>query len=142
MKPACAGNGPKSKCQEFVFNDKKVDFGMVHGMIWLNIELFSGRTFGFDEKCSSTLILNLLEIGILNDSQSETVFKNKYILPIKDEFNYGFIDIELSLKGEATPKVAGFFSRAVLELENLQPAAKVQKEKQKVKVPKKYRENA
>ena len=67
MKPGSAGNGPKSKCQEFVFNDKKVDFGMVHGMIWLNIELFSGRTFGFDEKCSSTLILNLLEIGILND---------------------------------------------------------------------------
>ena len=86
-----------SKSQEFVFENKKLEFSMVHGMIWLNIELFSGRTFGFDEKCSSTLILNLLEQGILDQTKSNQIFKNKYVLPIKDEFNYGFVDLELSL---------------------------------------------
>ena len=52
-------------------------------MIWLNMEIFSGRTFGFDEKCSSTLIINLLEAGVLNETKSPgRIYKNQYVLPV------------------------------------------------------------
>ena len=50
---------------------------MRYGMIWLNLEIFSGRTFGFYEKCSSTLIINLLEAGVLSEAQAPgRIYKN------------------------------------------------------------------
>jgi len=114
---------------------------MRYGMIWLNLEIFSGRTFGFDEKCSSTLIINLLEAGVLSEAQAPgRIYKNQYVLPVQDENNYAFVEIELRLKGEPTPAIGGFFSRAILELENLAPPV-ARKEKIPARVPKKYREN-
>jgi hypothetical protein len=114
---------------------------MRYGMIWLNLEIFSGRTFGFDEKCSSTLIINLLEAGVLSEAKAPgRIYKNQYVLPVQDENNYAFAEIELRLKGESTPVVGGFFSRAILELENLAPPVP-RKEKVPARVPKKYREN-
>lgn len=62
------------------------------------------------------------------------------MLPVQDENNYAFVEIELRLKGEPTPAIGGFFSRAILELENLAPPV-ARKEKVPARVPKKYREN-
>lgn len=62
------------------------------------------------------------------------------MLPVQDENNYAFVEIELRLKGEPTPPIGGFFSRAILEIENLAPPV-ARKEKVPARVPKKYREN-
>ena len=98
--------------------DEQVELKLEFGSVKLEIELFSAKTFGFDERCYEPLIINLQELFNKNSLDKKYVFSQKSESNLCTDF--GLLDLNLKLLSSPYPLVGGIFSRLALKIKSLQ----------------------